>query len=136
MADLVITEADVELSSKTSTEIKVQVGEAVKRNQPLYFKSSDSKYWLADNNVDEDTAKATGLSVTSADADGQVLMMQSGPLLAGATLTKAEVYVVSNTAGKIMPIGDLAAGQYLTILGYASSTTTLEVDITATGITK
>ena len=136
MADLSITAANVQLQSKTSTETKVQVGEAITAGQPLYRKSSDSKYYKANAVTGSSEAEAIGIALTGASADGYVMMVQSGGMIIGATLTAAEVYIVSDTAGNIRPIGDLGSSEFLTILGYASSTTVLEVDINATGVAK
>ena len=54
----------------------------------------------------------------------------------GAILTKGETYCVSDAAGGICPIGDVGSGEWVTILGVASDTSTLDVDIKATRIQK
>jgi len=136
MADLVITAANVKLKGKGITPLIVQVGEVVTSGQGLYRKTSDSKYYKADNNVDAATALAEGVALSGASADGYVMMIRSGPMDVGATLTKSETYIVSTTAGGIAPVADIASGNYLTYLGYASTTSTLEVDVNATGVTK
>ena len=136
MADLVITEANVKYKSKAVSRQLVQVGETVARAQPLYLKSSDSKYWLASNDVDDASADVKGISMTGAAADGYVDIVQSGPMDVGATLTQGEGYLLSATPGKIMPTVDLASGNRRTRLGHASGTSIFEVDIKATGVQK
>jgi hypothetical protein len=49
-------------------------------------------------------------------------------------MTVGETYLVSDTAGGIMPVADRDTGDYVTRLGTASSATQLDLAIEATGI--
>ncbi len=61
----------------------------------------------------------------------------SGTVTIGATIVKAGIYVVSPTgAGGIAPVADIGSGQYLSILGYATTTGILAAIGLATGVTK
>jgi len=42
-------------------------------------------------------------------------------------MTVGEVYVVSATAGGIAPVGDLTTGNYVTVLGVATTTSNLQL---------
>ena len=134
MADLVITAANVKAKGKTISTQLVQVGEAVTAGQGVYRKSSDSKHWLASNDVDEASATATGVALTGAATDGYIQMVTSGPMDVGATLSAGETYILTATAGGIAAIADLASTNYLTYLGYASDASTLQVWLKATGV--
>ena len=66
----------------------------------------------------------------------RVFYQTSGKINVGATLTVGETYVLGDTAGAIYPIGDLGSGDYVTYLGYATTTSLLQLMITATGVAK
>lgn len=132
MADLTQTAANVGVQTKTVSLQIMQAGETLTQGQPVYKKAADGKAWLADSDA-EATAKAVGITMTSAATDEFVILAKSGGVDLGATLTVAETYVVSTTAGKIAPIGDMASGDYVTILGNASAADTLDISIKASG---
>ena len=133
MADLSITRQDVGVKASGATLQVVQVGEAVTQGQLAYV-STDGKYYLAD--ADDTLAKAAvkGVFLSAADADGYAVLMMSGTLDIGATLTVGETYVVSGTAGGIAPIGDLASGDYVTHIGIATAADELTLNLQASGV--
>jgi hypothetical protein len=49
-------------------------------------------------------------------------------------MTVGTTYLVSRTAGGIMPDADRTTGDYVTVLGTAATTTQLDLNIKATGI--
>jgi len=132
MADLSITAANVGVTSGAVIEL-VQVGESVTQGQPAYKKALDGLYYKADANASSATAAALGVFLTPASTSGYALIVKSGSYLAGATLTVGETYVVSATAGGIAPLSDVTTGWYVTILGVASSASTLALDIVRSG---
>lgn len=132
MADLSITAANVGVTSNAVVEL-VQVGETVTQGQPAYKKALDGLYYKADANASSATAAAVGVFLTPASTNGYAMIAKSGSILAGATLTVGETYVVSATAGGIAPLADVTTGWYVTILGVASSASTLALDIVRSG---
>lgn len=138
MANLSQTAANVALGSATTRTRVVQAGEAVTQGQPVYLKTSDSKYWKADANASADTAKAVGIALTPASANGYLVIQEgSGGLVnLGATLTVGETYVVSATSGAIAPIADLTTGDYPCILGVATTTALIQTVYAYTGVPK
>jgi len=132
MADLSITASNVGIGSTGVISI-VQVGETVTAGQPAYKKSTDGLYYKADANASSATAAALGVFLTGASTNGYAVLCTAGSYLAGATLTVGETYVVSATAGGIAPLADVTTGWYVTILGVASSTSTLVLDIVRSG---
>lgn len=122
MADLSITATEVQpgtgMLKKTGT-----AGETVTAGQPVYVDTSDSnKLKLADTNSSLTTATAVGIALHGA-SDGQPLdYATSGKITLGASasILEGEVYLVSGTAGGIMPYGDLAVSDYTCILGIGS----------------
>jgi len=136
MADLVITPTSVAIQAGGGSSI-VQFGEAVTPGQALFRSTSDSKYYLADCDIEAE-AKVAGIAITYGSADDYGYMFNSTgkDINLGPTLTSGEIYVVSDTSGSIMPYADLTTGQYLTIIGFAKSASLLKLDINVTGLTK
>lgn len=111
----------------------VQYGATVAVGQPIV--KSGTTYVLADANASSALAAAEGIAMTPGVANGYGVMATSGSiLLVGTTMTVGETYLVSPTAGAIMPNADRATGDYVTKLGTAATTTQLDLAINATGI--
>ena len=137
MANLTITAANVGIASSSRVR-SVLTGEAITHAQPVYL-STDGKYYKADANASVTAAAASAISVTSASAaDQYIVIVEADDTLVnlGSTLTVGETYVVSATAGAICPIGDLTTGAYPCILGVATTTTLLKLRIFASGVAK
>lgn len=141
MADLSQTPANVAIGNQNCPTRLVQFGEAVTQGQPLYQSASDSKWYRADADT-EAAAKAGALALTpgSTDGYGLVALPSSTPgrslVNLGATLTVGEIYVVSTNVGAIAPIGDLASGDYVTVLGVATTSALLDLQIVVSNTAK
>ncbi len=132
MGDVAITAANVAQKGTVVLE-QVTYGETVTRGEVVYQKTSDSEFYLADVTTSAETATAKGF-VFSAGGDGEKgTIVKSGPLNVGGTLVKGNAYVLS-AAGAISPEADLTTSDYITHLGYATTTDTLEVAIKAHGV--
>jgi hypothetical protein len=134
MADLVITATSVQPKGKVQGTA-VQFGEAVTPGQSVYRSTSDNKYYLADCDAASTTVVAgVTLSYASADDFGYIFNAPGEKIDLGATLTVGEIYVVSDTAGNIMPFADLTTNQYLSIIGIATAADALQVRIQNTSV--
>ncbi len=135
MADHTITAANVKISGSNVRTSTIQVGEAVTEGQALYLDSTTSKYMLADATT---VAKANvvGISLTSADADGYALMQTSRTYFAGTTLVKGDPVFLSATSGggDLCPHADLSSSNVVTLIGFASSTSEIELALNPTSI--
>jgi hypothetical protein len=116
-----------------STVVRVvQYGGTVSAGQPVV--KSSGKYVAADANASSALASAEAIALTPGVADGYgVIAIGGGVILVGTTMTVGTTYLVSRTAG-IMPDADKTTGDYVTILGTASTATQLDLNIKATGI--
>lgn len=131
-ADLSITAANVAVASTTGARTStVQWGETITAGQCVYKKTSDGKYYKADNDVDSATANAVGIALTGGAGDAYGVVLTAGEITIGATTTAGAAYVVSSTAGGICPDGDLGSGDYITHLGYATTTGKIVLGIKA-----
>ena len=138
MADLTITAANVVPSSAVAAKPPIfttgTAGETITAGQPVYIKSSDGLLWKADANASSATAAAVGIALHGATAGQPLAYQTSGALAFGAILTAGAYYVVSDTAGGIMPTADLSALDYSTLLMYGYSTSIAIVNIVQTGV--
>lgn len=136
MADLTQTAANVGLTDTAGAVIKkVTFGETIAQGMPVYKATADSEYYKADADA-EATASCDGIALTAGGNGEEGVIIESGPVDVGATLTVGATYVVSTTAGAIAPIADLGTGDYVTILGVASAADTLLLNIDVTGVAK
>jgi len=134
MTDLVITAANV-LSGSGAKITHGTAGATVTAGQTVYRDPTDSKYKLADNNSATAAVRSVDGFALHASLAGQPLAVhESGPLTVGATMTAGTVYVLSDTPGGVQPTTDLGSGEYPTILGIATSTTVLNVNIQESGV--
>lgn len=134
MADLVITAANV-VAGSTSTVENGTLGATVTAGQAMYLDSADSRWKLADSNSATAAVRVPAGIALNGGATGQpVRVLREGAITIGATMTAGVVYYASDTPGGICPVADIGSGEYATIIGIATSTTVLEVDIHASGV--
>lgn len=115
---------------------KVIYGATIAAGIPVYIDTADSEHKAADANASAATAAARGITITPGIDAGYGYIARGGSIiLVGTTMAVGETYYVGPTAGEIIPDGDLTTGDIVTRLGTASTTTQLDLDISATGIT-
>lgn len=132
-ADLTITAASVAPSTGAQT-VNGTAGATITQGQPVYLDSTTSTYKLSDNNL-SGAKSCSGIALNAASS-GQPLTIQTGGAInLGATLTVGKIYVVSATAGAIAPSADLATGNDVIILGVATSSSIMQMQIFAPGAT-
>lgn len=133
MADLTITAASVVAGS--DDVIHGTAGETITAGQTVYKDTvTTQKYFKADSNGAAATRVPVGIALNGGAVNQPVAIQRSGAITIGATLTAGVVYYQSDTPGGICPVADLASGEYPCIIGIATSTTVLKVDIQASGV--
>lgn len=145
-ADLSITAANIDFTNAGMQYVdpNVTAAAALTAAQVVYLTSSNTIDKC--NTTTATLANALGVVVnTSVSSGQQMLVARSGQVVTGMpTMVAGTVYYVSGTggthassaAGGICTFADLTTGEYVTILGVALTTTTLYLNIYATGITK
>lgn len=105
----------------------------------LVYKDSNSLWQLSDANGAA-AAKTIGGVALHASLSGQPLaVLQSGPITIGATVAVGAIYGLSATAGGIAvygnagPASDLVTGMTTCILGVATTTAIIQVQIMNSG---
>lgn len=132
MADLSVVAADVlEVSGVVS--VRGTAGVTITAGQVVYLNATSGKYELAQAD-DSATDAVIGIAAHGA-ADGQPLeVMTRGTIDLGVTLTVGEIYVLSSAAaGAIAPEADLTTGDYVSVLGIASTADNLILSIINSG---
>lgn len=112
-------------------------GEAIAPGDFLY-QHTDTKLYKAESGDTAAKARVIGMAVNSAAAGQPVCYVVSGEItvdaakFAGAALP----LILSPTAGKCEDVGDLAAEDWLTFVGWSTATNKFMLRITATNLQK
>jgi len=134
MADLTITAANVLAGGAAIKETGI-AGATITAGQTVYKDAADGKFKLAD--ADSATAGIRalyGVALHGASNGQPLTVAKSGPVTIGATVIVGTTYVLSDTPGGIMPIGDLEAGDYVAHLGIATTAAIIDVAIKNSGV--
>lgn len=132
--DLVITAANVAAAGGASVDRSYNAGATVTAGQTVYLDSSTSTWKLAGSNSTAAAAALKGIAL-HASASGQPLAVQTGGTITiGATTTVGKIYVLSKNSGAIAPVDDLASGNYVTVVGYADTASTIVIGIVNTQV--
>jgi hypothetical protein len=133
MADLSITAANVLYASGEKSA--GTAGASVTAGQALYLDSATGTLKLAQCDGTAAEADVKGIALNSAGTGQPVVYAVNGSAInIGATTSKATVYVLSATAGGVAPLADLASGNKIVHLGYATATDgSFVVKLTNTG---
>lgn len=135
MADLSITASSVVPGADAAFETGL-AGEAIAAGKAAAFNPATNLWMLADNNSATAALKSVrGVAVCSCAAGQPVTVQKSGSLTIGATVTPGTAYYLSDTAGGICPLADLASGEGVSLIGIATSASVLALSVKNTGAT-
>jgi len=133
MVDIVVTAANVLASGQATKETGV-AGATITAGQVVYKDAADGKFKLSDSNAAGLNA-AYGIALHGSLAGQPLTVAKNDPSFTpGATLVAGTAYYVSETPGGIQPVADLSAGETVLLLGIATSTTKLNLNIFAPGV--
>lgn len=133
MADLSITAASV-VKGGTAKTVEGTAGATIAAGQAVYRDAATGNYLLADSNGAAAARIPGGIALNGAAVNQPVEILTEGPVTIGATMTAGEAYYLSDTPGGIGPRADVASGENTVLIGLATSTTVLDVDIQASGV--
>lgn len=133
MADVSVTAANVVQASDTQA-IDGILGATLTAGETVYLDNSDNKFKAADANASSTTATVRGI-LLNGGANGQPCKVAiGGSINPGFTVTVGTIYVQSANAGKIAPVGDLATGHYVTIVGIGLTASSLMLVMRNAGV--
>lgn len=133
MANLVLTATGVLWTGRKERAV---AGGTVTRG--MIVSKTTSGTWVAATNVSATLSGTLGIAVCLSDAaNGQdiIIGLDEGVLtLGGAVATVGVNYYVGDSAGGIAPVADLGAGEFVTSVGVALTTSTIQVDFNVSGV--
>lgn len=127
MADITVTSTAVLGSGKTEDHI---AGATIAAGEVVYLEAATGTLKLADN--DSATAEIRvplGFALNGGTAGQPIEVLKDGLLTMNTALTVGVPVFLSSTPGKICPFADQATGDYPVLMGYAVTTSTLNVNI-------
>jgi hypothetical protein len=131
MADLAPTPANVVKYSGSTTRTGT-AGAVIAAGDTLYLDGTTLKLAQADSLV---KAACVGIALNGAATGQPVNYLVAGGINPGCAVVVGTYYCVSdNAAGKIAPNADLGGTAYPTGLGFATTTSRIEVTINASGV--
>lgn len=134
MSDLTITAANV-IADPSAKVSSYTAGATITAGQVVYWDSTTSTVKLADSDSATAAARSPiGIALNGAASGQPVQVATSGLVTIGATMTAGLAYYCSKVAGGLCPVADIASGGYATVMGIATSTTVLKVNITESGV--
>ncbi len=112
-------------------------GAAITAGQPLWKDSAANDVLkLADANLSAEAATVVGIALHAAGTGQPIEYATGGNLTFNGVLTTGLIFVCGATAaGDINPSGDLTSGWRTSILGVATSSTNLQINIFNSGAT-
>ena len=129
MADITVTPASV-VAGADSTTTSGTAGVTITAGQAVYLDTTTGKWALAD--ADSATVaqrRAAGIALNGAALNQPIKVLTSGDVTIGATVIAGVAYYLSGTAGGICPVADIGTGEYVNLIGIATSATVIRVGI-------
>lgn len=135
MADLSITAANVVAAASATKESGI-AGATITAGQVVYKDTATNTYKLCDgDSVTAAVRKPLGIALNGASSGQPLVIAKSGPVTIGATLTAGTAYYLGDDPGGICPVADVASGDDVVLMGIATSTSVLGVNIIISGVT-
>ena len=133
MADVAVTAANVLKSNNSATTTASgTAGATITAGQTLYADSTDSGKLKPASASALASAAVVGIALHAALDEQPITYVTRDPaLVTGATMIVGTVYVASATAGGIAGDVDILTGEFVTVLGVASTATTLNFSVGA-----
>ena len=136
MADLSVTAANV-LAAANATKKTGVAGAAITAGDSLYADSTDgNKLKPALHSGTEEQAECVGVALNDAADEQPAHYLSEGDLNPGATVAVGTAYAVGAAAGGIAPIVDVGTGDFMTIIGIATTTSNLKLRLAVGGVAK
>lgn len=132
MADLTITAANI-VPVSGFTPYDGTSGATITAGLACYLDSAAGTIKIADNDASAAAATVKGISLHAALAGQPIRLIVGGSLGMGAILTAGVFYYLGEDGG-ICPVADLGTPEWVTLIGYGSTTSNLVLSIVNTGV--
>lgn len=135
MAIVSVTAAEVlPISSVTYVAVDGIFGATVTAGQTCYLDSSTTTWKLAQSDGTAAEATCTSIAACGGGSGQPGKFYTAGAIDPGFTVTVGTTYVLGVTAGGIYPIADLAASDYVSIIGVGISASRLDLLFKNSGV--
>ncbi len=132
MVDLVVVAANVKPGSDAVTKRGI-AGEAITAGDSV-FKATDGQIELAEHDLTAADAASVGIALNDAALDQPIEYAITGTIDMGAILAVGQVYIVGAAAGGIAPEADAGIGDFVTVLGVATTVNIFKLGILQSGV--
>jgi len=132
MADITVVAANVKAGAGAIEKSGI-AGETITAGDAVHL-AADGQIEAAENDLTSVEAAAVGIAINDAAALQPVKYVVSGVIDMGAIMTIGAVYIVGAAPGGIAPEGDAVTGEFVTILGVATTTSLLKLGIIQSGV--
>lgn len=133
MVDIAVTAADVLPVANASIKYGY-AAEAITAGQDVHKLAADGLIYLTDADHATPAKHAvSGIALNGAAAGQPIAYQESGDIDIGGTVVVGEVYVASGNAGGIAPVGDLAPGDTVSIIGVGITASNIRLGIVNSG---
>ena len=132
MVDLVVVPANVKPGTDAVTKRGI-AGEPITAGDSV-FVAADLQIELAENDLTAVEAAARGVALNDAALDQPIEYAVTGDVDMGAILSVGQTYIVGAGPGGIAPEADAGIGDFVTVIGVATTANLLKLGILQSGV--
>lgn len=132
MADLTVVASNVKPGASVVTKRGI-AGEVISAGESI-FVAADKTIQLCENDQAALDAACKGVSLNGAAVGQPVEYAVTGDVDMGVILSIGQTYVVGAAPGGIAPEVDVVTGEFLTVIGVATTTSNLKLGILQSGV--
>jgi hypothetical protein len=131
----VISLSDVELSLPTALNTTYVTGVALTNGELVYSNANNSNKLEKGLSTSTSTSNIVGVVMIDASSGlSTAIATNNATIKKAGAFSKGAVYYLADVAGDICLESDLGSGEYVTQIGYATSTDELVILISKTGV--
>lgn len=132
MADLVVVAANVKPGSSAVSKRGI-AGEGITAGDSV-FEAADGGIELCEHDQTILEAASVGVALNDAAVDQPIEYIVTGDIDMGAILSIGQTYIVGAGPGGIAPEADAGVGDFVTVLGVATTVNNLKMGILQSGV--
>jgi hypothetical protein len=98
------------------------------------YEMSDGRFAAGDSDTSSTTATVAGVALTGGGAGQPGVIQTGGRITIGGTVTVGESYYLGDANGSIIPYGDRASSDYVSLVGIGVTTAIIDLRILNSGV--
>jgi predicted RecA/RadA family phage recombinase len=108
-------------------------GETIAQGKVVALNDSKQVVLADSNSATASIRAAVGIAVNGASLGQPIKYQKAGDINIGATVVVGTTYALSETPGGIQPTADVGAGEYVSVIGTAITTSRIRMALNVTG---